>query len=269
MSALTNTGMLDLGDQQLEYRWVGPGPADAPTCVLLHEGLGSAGLWGDFVNRLAAATGLGVLAYSRAGYGASSTIPLPRPLNYMEREAIHVLPQLLQAIGFRRGLLIGHSDGASIATIYAGNVEDHRIAGLVLMAPHFFVEDSGLEAIARARDAYEHGDLRPRLARWHKDVDAAFLGWNGAWLDPAFRKWDITDALAYIRVPIAILQGVDDQYGTRRQLEVAEEECYCPVEVTLMQGVQHTPHREATDETLRVIADFARRALGNEHDARE
>jgi pimeloyl-ACP methyl ester carboxylesterase len=269
MSALTDTGMLDLGDQQLEYRWVGPRPADAPTCVLLHEGLGSAGLWGDFLDRLAAATGLGVLAYSRAGYGASSTISLPRPLNYMEREGINVLPRLLQAVGFQRGLLIGHSDGASIATIYAGNVEDHRIAGLVLMAPHFFVEDSGLEAIARARDAYERGDLRPRLARWHKDVDAAFRGWNGAWLDPEFRKWDITDALAYIRVPVAILQGVDDQYGTRRQLEVAEEECYCPVEVTLMEGVQHTPHREATEETLRVIADFMRRVLGNEHDARE
>jgi pimeloyl-ACP methyl ester carboxylesterase len=187
----------------------------------------------------------------------------------MEREAINVLPRLLQAIGFQRGLLIGHSDGASIATIYAGNLEDHRIAGLVLMAPHFFVEDSGLEAIARAKDAYEHGDLRPRLARWHKDVDVAFRGWNGAWLDPEFRKWDITDALAYIRVPIAVLQGVDDQYGTTRQLEAAEEECYCPVEVTLMQGVQHTPHREATEETLRVIADFTRRVLGSEHDAPE
>src|SRR6478735_4948517 len=104
MSALTDTGMLDLGDQQLEYRRVGPRPSDAPTCVLLHEGLGSAGLWGDFLNRLAAATGLGVLAYSRAGYGASSTISLPRPLNYMEREAINVLPRLLQAIGFQRGL---------------------------------------------------------------------------------------------------------------------------------------------------------------------
>jgi pimeloyl-ACP methyl ester carboxylesterase len=266
MSHFTGTGLFDLGDQQIEYRWVGPRPADAPTCVLLHEGLGSVGLWGDFPDRLAAVTGLGVLAYSRAGYGGSSTIPLPRPLDYMDHEAIHVLPRLLEATGFQRGLLIGHSDGASIATIYAGNVEDHRIQGLVLIAPHFFVEDRGIEAIARARDAYENGDLRVRLARWHKDVDAAFRGWNGAWLDPAFRKWDITDALAYIRVPIAILQGVDDQYGTKRQIEVAEEECYCPVEVTLMAGVQHTPQREATEETLRVIADFASRALETGHD---
>ena len=259
--------MLDLGDQQLEYRWVGPRPTDAPTCVLLHEGLGSVGLWGDFPDRLAAATGLGVLAYSRAGYGQSSTISLPRPLNYMEHEAVDVLPRLLQAIGFQRGLLVGHSDGASIATIYAGSVEDHRIQGLVLMAPHFFVEDSGLAAIARAKEAYEQADLRGRLARWHKDVDAAFRGWNGAWLDPAFRRWDITDALAYIRVPIAILQGVDDQYGTKRQIETAEGECYCPVEVTLMEGVQHTPQREAPEETLRVIADFAGRVLEASHDA--
>jgi pimeloyl-ACP methyl ester carboxylesterase len=259
--------MLDLGDQQLEYLWVGPRPTDAPTCVLLHEGLGCVGLWGDFPDRLAAATGLGVLAYSRAGYGQSSTISLPRPLNYMEHEAVDVLPRLLQAIGFQRGLLVGHSDGASIATIYAGSVEDHRIQGLVLMAPHFFVEDSGLAAIARAKEAYEQADLRGRLARWHKDVDPAFRGWNGAWLDPAFRRWDITDALAYIRVPIAILQGVDDQYGTKRQIETAEGECYCPVEVTLMEGVQHTPQREAPEETLRVIADFAGRVLEASHDA--
>jgi pimeloyl-ACP methyl ester carboxylesterase len=266
MSSLTDTGMLDLGDQQLEYRWVGPLRSDAPTCVLLHEGLGCVGLWGDFPNHLAAATGLGVLAYSRAGYGQSSTISLPRPLNYMESEALDVLPRLLHAVGFQRGLLIGHSDGASIATIYAGSTEDHRIQGLVLMAPHFFVEDSGLAAIARAKEAYEEADLRSRLARWHKDVDAAFRGWNRAWLDPAFRKWDITDALAYIRVPIAILQGVDDQYGTKRQIEVAEEECYCPVEVTMMEGVQHTPQREAPEETLRVIADFAGRVLEKEYD---
>jgi pimeloyl-ACP methyl ester carboxylesterase len=268
MSLLTDTGILDLGDQQLEYRCVGPRPPDAPTCVLLHEGLGSVGLWGDFPDRLAEITGLGMFVYSRAGYGGSSTISLPRPLDYMEREATDVLPRVLQAIDFRRGLLIGHSDGASIAAVYAGSVADHRIDGLVLIAPHFFVEDSGLAAIARAKNAYEDGDLRGRLARWHKDVDVAFKGWNEAWLDPGFRKWDITDALAYIRVPILILQGVDDQYGTKRQVEVAEEECYCPVEVTMLEGVQHAPHREATEQTLRVIAEFSNRVLAKEHDDR-
>ena len=261
MSSLTDTGMLDLGDQQLEYRWVGPRPNAAPTIVLLHEGLGCVGLWGDFPERLATATGLGVFLYSRAGYGASSTIALPRPINYMDPEAKAVLPRVLQAIGFQRGLLIGHSDGASIATIYAGSTEDHRISGLVLIAPHFFAEEMGLAAIAQAKVAFEGGDLRQRLARWHQNVDAAFKGWNGAWLDPGFRAWDITDALAYIRVPVAIIQGVDDQYGTQRQIAVAEEECYCPVEVTLLDGVQHAPQRESPNRVAQVIAEFAKRAL--------
>ena len=261
MSSLTDTGMLDLGDQQLEYRWIGPRPNAAPTLVLLHEGLGCVGLWGDFPERLATATGLGVFLYSRAGYGASSTIALPRPINYMDPEAKTVLPRVLQAIGFQRGLLIGHSDGASIATIYAGSTEDHRISGLVLIAPHFFAEEMGLVAIAQAKVAFEGGDLRQRLARWHQNVDAAFKGWNGAWLDPGFRAWDITDALAYIRVPVAIIQGVDDQYGTQRQIAVAEEQCYCPVEVTLLDGVQHAPQRESPDRVAQVIAEFAKRTL--------
>lgn len=261
MSSLTDAGMLDLGDQQLEYRWVGPRPNAAPTLVLLHEGLGCVGLWGDFPERLATATGLGVFLYSRAGYGASSTIALPRPINYMDPEAKAVLPRVLQAIGFQRGLLIGHSDGASIATIYAGSTEDHRISGLVLIAPHFFAEEMGLAAIAQAKVAFESGDLRQRLARWHQNVDAAFKGWNGAWLDPGFRAWDITDALAYIRVPVAIIQGVDDQYGTQRQIAVAEEQCYCPVEVTLLDGVQHAPQRESPDRVAQVIAEFAKRTL--------
>jgi pimeloyl-ACP methyl ester carboxylesterase len=261
MPSLPDIETLDLGDQQLEYRWIGSDPSAAPTLVLLHEGLGSAGLWGDFPDRLAAATGLGVFLYSRAGYGASSAIALPRPLSYMHHEAREVLPRVLQAIGFQRGLLIGHSDGASIATIYAGSTEDHRISGLVLIAPHFFVEDMGLAAIAQAKVAFESGDLRQRLARWHQNVDAAFKGWNGAWLDPGFRAWDITDALAYIRVPVAIIQGVDDQYGTHRQIAVAEEECYCPVEVTLLEGVQHAPQRESPDRVAQVIAEFAKRTL--------
>jgi len=261
MPSLTDTGMLDLGDQQLEYRWVGPRPNAAPTLVLLHEGLGCVGLWGDFPEQLATATGLGVFLYSRAGYGASSTIALPRPINYMDPEAKAVLPRVLQAIGFQRGLLIGHSDGASIATIYAGSTEDHRISGLVLIAPHFFAEEMGLVAIAQAKVAFESGDLRQRLARWHQNVDAAFKGWNGAWLDPGFRAWDITDALAYIRVPVAIIQGVDDQYGTQRQIAVAEEQCYCPVEVTLLDGVQHAPQRESPDRVAQVIAEFAKRTL--------
>jgi pimeloyl-ACP methyl ester carboxylesterase len=259
--ALAEAGFLEIGGQRLEYRFVGPQPDQAPTLVLLHEGLGCVGLWNNFPEKLAAATGTGVFVYSRAGYGKSSPVSLPRPLSYMHDEARETLPKLLDAIGFRRGLLIGHSDGASIAAIYAGSHQDHRVGGLVLIAPHFFTEDPGIASIVEARKAYETGDLRARLARWHDDVDNAFKGWNGAWLDPQFRKWDITEFLAYIRVPVLIVQGEDDQYGTVKQIEVAQQECYCPVEVALLQGARHSPQREALEPTLNAISDFVARAL--------
>ena len=138
--------------------------------------------------------------------------------------------------------------------------------GLVLIAPHFFTEEEGLAAIRAAKAAYETGDLKPRLARWHRHVDVAFHGWNGAWLDPGFRAWDITEALAYIRVPILLLQGEDDQYGTVAQIEAAERECYCPVEVAMVAGAGHSPQREKPDVTLGAIAGFANRILRLHHE---
>jgi pimeloyl-ACP methyl ester carboxylesterase len=253
--------MLKVGSAELEYRMIGPQPHEAPTLVMLHEGLGSVGQWGDFPDRLATATRAGVFVYSRAGYGQSSPVPLPRPLTYMHDEALDVLPKLLDAIGFRRGILIGHSDGASIATIYAGGVQDHRIRGLSLIAPHFIVEDVSITSITAAKQAYESTDLRDKLSRWHRDVDVAFRGWNEAWLDPQFRKWDISESLAYIRVPVQIVQGEADRYGTMRQIEIAEEECYCPVDVTLLSGIGHAPHREAPNRTLIAVSDFVNRIL--------
>jgi len=257
MTTLAPTGFLRIDDSDLEYRMIGPSPADAPTIVMLHEGLGSAALWGDFPQQLQEKTGAGVFVYSRAGYGASSPVKLPRPLDYMHREALDVLPQLLDRIGFRRGLLLGHSDGASIAAIYAGGVADHRIEGIVLIAPHFVVEDVSVASIAEIKQAYENTGLKQKLARWHTDVDNAFYGWNGAWLDPDFRAWDISDYLAYIRVPVALIQGEADQYGTIRQIEIAQEECYCPVEATLIKGAGHSPHREAPGQTLNAISEFS------------
>ncbi len=253
---LSDSGFLTIGSQRLEYRMIGPRPDQAPTIVMLHEGLGCVGLWGDFPDKVQQATGLGVFVYSRAGYGQSSPVTLPRPLTYMEDEARDSVPALLDAIGFKRGLLFGHSDGASIAAIYAGTHEDHRIGGLILMAPHFFTEDISIASIEEARIAYETTDLKAKLARWHKDPDNAFKGWNGAWLDPDFRKWDITEQLAYIRVPILIVQGEDDQYGTVKQIEAAQQECYCPVEVALLPGAKHSPQREAPEATLKAVADF-------------
>ncbi|MDB5600436.1 MAG: alpha/beta hydrolase [Xanthobacteraceae bacterium] len=258
---LDDKGFLDIGAQRLEYRMIGPRPHEAPTLVLLHEGLGCVGLWDDFPDRLAAATGAGVFVYSRAGYGQSSPVKLPRPLDYMDDEAKRVLPAVLDMIGFQRGLLIGHSDGASIAALCAGSIQDHRIRGLVLIAPHFFVEDISIKSIAEARDAYADTDLKAKLGKWHADPDNTFRGWNDAWLDPGFRVWNIVEELSYIRVPMLIVQGENDQYGTLRQIEVAQEECYCPVEVAVMPGARHTPQRDARDATLATVADFTNRLL--------
>ena len=263
---LADTGFLDLPPLRLEYRMIGPRPDEAPTIVMLHEGLGCVGLWRAFPEMLAAATGAGVFVYSRAGSGKSARGPRREPLTYMDVEAREVLARVLDAIGFQRGILLGHSDGASIAAIYAGSVQDHRVRGLVLMAPHFFTEPMGLDAIRRTREDFATGTLREKLARWHDDADGAYRFWSDAWLDPAFVKWDITEPLAYIRVPILIIQGTEDQYGTLRQLAVAEEECFCPVETVVLPGVRHSPYRDAPEATLEATAGFINRLLRDHHE---
>ena len=256
---LDDVGHISVGDARLEYRMIGPRPDAAPTIVMLHEGLGSVTTWGDFPQKLAERTGAGVFVYSRAGYGKSSAITLPRPLDYMQREATDVLPLLLDAIGFKRGILFGHSDGATIAAYYAGSVQDHRVRGLVLMAPHFFMEGSNIEAIQQTVANFETTNLPGRLARHHADVTAAFRGWSGAWLDPGFEAFDTTDALAYIRVPVLVVQGAADPYGTLAQVRAVEEECYCPVETLVLPDVGHAPYREKPTETLDAVAAFTDR----------
>jgi pimeloyl-ACP methyl ester carboxylesterase len=185
----------------------------------------------------------------------------------MEEEAREVLPHALAAIGFRRGIILGHSDGASIATIYAGSVQDHRVRGIVLIAPHFFAEGMGLAEIRRARKSFDSGALRERLKPYHADVDTAFRSWNDPWLHPDFQKWDITEALGYIRVPILIVQGEDDQYGTLKQIEVARQECFCPVEAVVLPGIRHIPYREAPELTSNAVAEFINRLLRDHQEA--
>jgi pimeloyl-ACP methyl ester carboxylesterase len=241
----------------LETGWWGSGPAEAPTLVLLHEGLGSVALWRDVPERLAAATGWGVFAYSRFGYGQSGPATLPRPTTYMHHEAQVVLPAVLAAAGVRRAVLVGHSDGGSIAAIYAGTPDlSSELFGLVTIAAHFFVEDLNIASIRRIGETYETGDLRQRLARYHRDADMAFRGWNDAWLDPRFRTFDITGFLPNIRVPVLALQGADDPYGTEEQLKVFAAHVRAPIEVRLIPGAKHSPHLEAKEETLRVIEGF-------------
>lgn len=257
---LSRSHDVQIAGRRLEGAWWGPAPDAAPTLVLLHEGLGCVGLWGEFPARLSQATGCGVFAWSRAGYGKSDAVALPRPLTYMHDEARATLPLLLDAIGLRAGALIGHSDGASIALIHAGAVADPRIRAVSVMAPHVFVEDVSIASIEEARRAYEDGDLRRKLARWHDHVDCAFYGWNGAWLDPGFRTWDLTGFLSEIRVPTQVVQGEADQYGTIAQVRAVESGCGAAVETVILPGVGHSPYREAPEATLEALSDFLSRA---------
>lgn len=252
-------GFLMAAGTRLHYRCFGPAPSAAPTIVMLHEGLGSAGLWHDFPQKLSDATGMGVMAYSRAGYGQSDPASLPRPLDYLTREAVDVLPVVLERTGFERGILLGHSDGATIAAIYAGSVEDYRVRGIVLMAPHFFTEPMGLAAIDEAKQAFRDGDLRERLAKHHNDVDHTFMGWNDVWLDPAFARWNVSDVIDHLRIPALAIQGRQDQYGTLAQIEELDSRAYSPVDVTVLDGCKHAPHQDQPEQTLAAIAEFAAR----------
>lgn len=242
--------------QTLEVLTLGPSPQQAPTIVLLHEGLGCVQLWRDFPNQLQELTGFGVLAFSRAGYGASGPIDLPRPLDYMTREAATSLPAILEAFALQKTILLGHSDGASIAGLYAGNTVDARIRSLILMAPHFFTEPMGLAAIEQARNDFSSGDLRDRLSKYHHNVDMAFLGWNGAWLDAGFVEWNIADCIDHWRIPVLAIQGRDDQYGTLAQIDEIENRCPAPVEVAILEDCQHAPHLQQPQATLSAINGF-------------
>lgn len=249
-------GFLTANGVQLEYACWGPAPDQAPTIVLLHEGLGCVALWRDFPAKLAAATGMGVLAYSRAGYGQSDGKPLPWPLHYMTDEAVNVLPHVLDAIGFRSGILMGHSDGATIASIYVGSVSDMRVRGLVVMAPHYFTEDMGLAAIAQAKQAYDNGDLRPRLGKYHRDVDNAFRGWNDSWLAPGFKDWNVGDVIDYFRIPTLAIQGRGDEYGTLAQISEVETRSYAPVDVVILDECGHSPQNDQPGQVLQAVAEF-------------
>ena len=239
-------GAIVADGKRLEAAAFGPPPDAAPTIVLLHEGLGCVALWRDFPQKLAAATGCGVFAYSRAGYGRSDPIPLPRPLDYMTREARFVLPVVLGAIGFRRGVLVGHSDGASIAAIYAGPArrragEGPRPDGAASSSPSRTASPRSPRRSAPTRA----GDLKARLAKYHAHVDSAFRGWNGAWLDPGFAAWNIEEFVERWRAPALVIQGADDQYGTLAQVRAIEARAPTPVESLILDDCRHAPQARA------------------------
>jgi pimeloyl-ACP methyl ester carboxylesterase len=256
---LSAEGHLEVGGARLEYRWIPPRGVGGPALVFLHEGLGCVSTWRDFPDEVAAATGLGALVYSRAGYGRSSPVPLPRPLRYMHDEGLEVLPRLLDAAALDSVVLVGHSDGASIALVHAGGADEGgRVRGVAALAPHVFCEELSVASIAKARVAYETGDLRARLARHHgENVDVAFWGWNRAWLDPDFMRWSIEEYLPRIRVPVLVVQGREDEYGTAAQHERIAARCTGPTRVVVLDACGHAPHRDQREATLSAIASFA------------
>jgi pimeloyl-ACP methyl ester carboxylesterase len=217
-------------------------------------------MWRDFPARLAEATGLGALVYSRGGYGRSDPVALPRPLRFMHDEALVSLPEVLDAAGVREAILVGHSDGASIALVHAARPDSGRIRALVLEAPHVFCEELSVRSIAAAAERYRDGDLRRALERHHgSNVDVAFWGWNRAWLDPGFRDWSIEESLPFVLVPVLLIQGEDDEYGTPRQLDVIEARSGGPVERLMLARCGHSPHRDQPERTLVAMTAFVRK----------
>lgn len=245
----------------LEYRWLGLPPTEAPTIVFLHEGLGSAGMWRDFPDRVAAATGCGALVYSRLGYGASDPVTGPRPVRFMHDEALDVLPAVIQHFELQDVVLFGHSDGASISIIYTGS-KIGQVRALVLEAPHVFVEPVCVESIARMEEAYETTGLRQRLARRHgENADSMFRTWTDVWLRSEFLRWNIEEYLPAIASPVLVIQGEDDEYGTVRQVEAVVSQVQGPVEALVLPRCGHSPHKDQPDRVLDAAAGFIRRAL--------
>ena len=249
-----------LGSLNLEYQWHGPSPAEAPTLVLLHEGLGCVAMWKDFPQRLAEATNYGVLVYSRQGYGDSDPCNMERPVNYMHHEAQQVLPAVIAHFGLAQFCLVGHSDGGSITILYAGTGTAPGLIGIITEAPHVFCEDKTLESIRAAKTAYEHSDLRGKLLKYHHaNVDCAFWGWNNAWLHPAFSHWNIEASLSDIQVPHLVIQGNDDEYGTHAQAESIKKHSNTEMETLLLDNCGHAPHRDQSEATLAAMTEFSQR----------
>jgi pimeloyl-ACP methyl ester carboxylesterase len=245
---------------RIEHQWIAREKTAAPLLVFLHEGLGSVAMWKDFPAALCAAAGCRGLVYSRPGYGRST----PRVQDeiwgpdFMHRQAYEVLPTLLQALGIDAAVdkpwLFGHSDGGSIALLYAAKFPD-RIGGAIVAAPHIFVEDLSLLNIEAARVSYEEQGLRQGLAKYHDDVDSAFWGWNRIWLDPAFRDWNIESEISAILCPLLALQGVDDEYGTMNQL-YGIAHAAAQTQVLELPDCGHSPHRDQPEQLIAAVTDF-------------
>jgi pimeloyl-ACP methyl ester carboxylesterase len=242
--------------KRLETLWIEPQQSGRPLIVMLHEGLGSIALWKDFPAQVATRTGCGVLVYSRYGHGNSDKLMEKRPVRFMHREGEVVLPELLAKLEIVRPILIGHSDGGSISLIFAGKYPD-AVSGLILEAPHVFVEDLSIASIAQAKTTYETTDFLQRLGRYHANVDVTFWGWNDIWLDPAFRSWNIEEYVPKITCPVLCIQGEEDEYGTIAQVEAIKAGAQ-QTQITMLPNCKHSPHRDQAEKTLELVAELAR-----------
>lgn len=254
LPVMQKPGEVMVDGKRLETLWLKPGDSSAATIVMLHEGLGSIALWKDFPQRLAERTGCGVLVYSRYGHGDSERLTEKRSVDFMHHEAEVVLPELLDKLGIANPILLGHSDGGSIALIFAGKYPN-RVRALVLEAPHVLVEDLSVASIAAARVSFETTDFRAKLGRYHTHVDETFWGWNDIWLDPQFRSWNIESYLETIRCPVVCIQGEEDEYGTPAQVEAIRDRVP-DTEILMLPSCAHSPHRDQAETTLQKMAEF-------------
>lgn len=241
---------------QLEYRLLEE-DQPGPTLVFLHEGLGSVDLWKDFPQEVAEATGSPALVYSRRGYGRSDPLDAPRSPSFLQDEATATLPALLGRLGVEEPILIGHSDGASIALVYAGAFPDAR--GVVAMAPHVFVEPEAQKAATALEESFLTGDMPDKMSRYHQDPHATFYGWFDIWRSPGFRDWNIESVLADISCPVLVIQGADDEYGTVAQVEAVESGIPGTVERLWLEECGHSPHRDQPDQVRSAIVEFVSR----------
>jgi pimeloyl-ACP methyl ester carboxylesterase len=243
-----------IGGREIECQWWGTDNAHKLPIVLLHEGLGSVSLWRDFPAALADATHRHVMAYSRFGHGNSDPPLASHTTAFMHEEA-RLLPAILDAAGIDRAVLLGHSDGGSIALIAAAEFP-RRVEALLLEAPHVFVEDVSVTSIARTTEAYRHGTLRSRLSRHHRHVDAAFYGWSDVWLKPEFRHWNLESYLPEITCPVLLIQGENDEYGTLRQIDAIERQVRGPAQRLVLPACGHSPHRDQRQQVLTALTTF-------------
>ncbi|MGD2100907.1 MAG: alpha/beta hydrolase [Acidimicrobiia bacterium] len=253
MPPLPTAEFIDVGDRSLHVRSIEGRSSETPL-VFLHEGLGSVDLWRDFPSLVVAQSGYCGFLYSRYGNGWSTPLTEPRRPRYMHEEALDVLPQVMRGIDAGPPVLIGHSDGASIAIIYAG--AGHPVRGLVLIAPHVFVEPKAIRAIGELRDTFPDSELPEKMAKYHSAPEATFRGWADIWLSPVFRSWNIEAYLDGVRCPTLVIQGEADEYGTTRQLDAVDAGLAVPARRLMVPEAEHSPHLSHMDMVTEAVADF-------------